>query len=454
MYKFLYTIGLIISGSVGLFAQTLRLDLPYYQSKEVVLVQRQGVRNDTIGVVKLDTKGKANLSIIKAQGVGLGALLIGNEIQYPFVLSPCENALISSKNEGLTPQNTNIENSVENASLVRWGTKTAVLSSKLMRVEQLLPFYENENSTISKALVQEKNDLIKALILLDDTLKKSSFYAAKYLYTKSLLENTFKRNNESDTLAKATRKALLETIDIETLHRSDMWFEVLNYSLEIYQKEKPFYGKFGTDMVTIMKKTISNQVLSDLAEASISICSQFSWDKDQEVIVDYLASSNRITNLKGNLKKLFQMQAISVGKKAPDLILKEHIGEVKDHNHQTTLLKSNELSEGRSLLIFYQSGCGHCETTMNGLRNNYSELTKKGLRVVGISADTDEQVFRNTANSYPWKDSYSDMEGLKGINFKNYAVLGTPTMFLLDKNGNIEAKLATVEDVLQTINNY
>jgi hypothetical protein len=268
MYKFLYTIGLIISGSVGLFAQTLRLDLPYYQSKEVVLVQRQGVRNDTIGVVKLDTKGKANLSIIKTQREGLGALLIGSEIQYPFVLSPTENALISSKNEGLTPQNTIIENSTENASLVRWGTKATVQSSKLMRVEQLLPFYENENSTISKALVQEKNDLVKALILLDDTLKSSSLYSAKYLYTKSLLENTFKRNNESDSLSKATRKAFVETIDIEMLHSSDMWFEVLNYSLEIYQKEKPFYGKFGTDMVSLMKKISSEKVVNDLAEAS------------------------------------------------------------------------------------------------------------------------------------------------------------------------------------------
>jgi thioredoxin-related protein len=147
------------------------------------------------------------------------------------------------------------------------------------------------------------------------------------------------------------------------------------------------------------------------------------------------------------------MKTTAIGKKAPDLILTEHIGNVQNHNHQTTLLKSNELSEGKSLLIFYQSGCGHCETTMNGLKNNYNELTKKGLRIVGISADTDEQVFRNTANSYPWKDSFSDLEGLKGVNFKNYAVLGTPTMFLLDKNGNIEAKLATVEDVLQTINN-
>ena len=103
-------------------------------------------------------------------------------------------------------------------------------------------------------------------------------------------------------------------------------------------------------------------------------------------------------------------------------------------------------------MIFYQSGCGHCEETMNELRKHYDELTKKGLRIIGISADTDDLVFRNTANSYPWKDNFCDLEGTKGINFKNYAVLGTPTLFLLDKKGFITAKIATIEDLLKQFN--
>ena len=35
-----------------------------------------------------------------------------------------------------------------------------------------------------------------------------------------------------------------------------------------------------------------------------------------------------------------------------------------------------------------------------------------------------------------------------GINFKNYAVMGTPTMFLLNSKGIIIEKIATVEQLL------
>jgi thiol-disulfide isomerase/thioredoxin len=134
------------------------------------------------------------------------------------------------------------------------------------------------------------------------------------------------------------------------------------------------------------------------------------------------------------------------------LILTQHIGRVEDHNHQKTILKSEEFSETKTLVIFYQSGCGHCETTMNSLRDNYADLAKKGVKIIAISADTDDLVFKNTANSYPWKDSYCDLDGTKGINFKNYAVLGTPTMILVDKKGNIAAKIATTDELLQHLN--
>jgi AhpC/TSA family len=451
MNKFLYTISLIMSVAVGSFAQTLRLDLPYYQGREVVLVQRQGIRNDTIGFVKLDTKGRATVATNRAQSVGLGALLIGADIQHPFVLSPTENALIRSENEVLKPQNTRIENSMENTSLARLGMKTRVLQAKIMGIEQLLTLYETPN-TFSKILVKEQSDLTQTLSTLKDTLRKSPLFCAQYIHIRDLLETTFKNTPQSETTMQATRKALLNDIDIAVLHGSDMWFEVLNNSLEAYQKGTPLYNQFGEDMVALMKKTNADRVVGDLAEAALSICTKYAWNKDQETLVAYLANANRIRNPQGALKKLIQMQATAVGKKAPDLVITQHIGQVEEHNHQTTVLKSSELSTNRSLVVFYQSGCGHCETAMNGLRTNYEALQKKGIEIKAISGDTDELVFRNTANSYPWKASYCDLEGLSGVNFKNYAVLGTPTIYLIDKNGNIEDKMASIEEVLKAIN--
>ena len=99
-------------------------------------------------------------------------------------------------------------------------------------------------------------------------------------------------------------------------------------------------------------------------------------------------------------------------------------------------------------MVFYRSGCGPCEETMQGLTGNYKDLIAKGIRIISIAADTDEQVFSNTAFPHPWIDKYCDFEGMNGINFKNYAIIGTPTMYILDHKGFILSKMATVTELL------
>lgn len=45
-------------------------------------------------------------------------------------------------------------------------------------------------------------------------------------------------------------------------------------------------------------------------------------------------------------------------------------------------------------------------------------------------------------------ESYCDLKGANGINFKNYAVTGTPTMFVLDSKGILLKKIATIKKLL------
>jgi thioredoxin-related protein len=102
-----------------------------------------------------------------------------------------------------------------------------------------------------------------------------------------------------------------------------------------------------------------------------------------------------------------------------------------------------------TLLVFYQSGCGPCEDLMAGLKTNYKELVVQGLEIVTVSSDLSEDVFKNAAAQLPWEDKYCDLQGMAGVNFKNYAVLGTPTIYLIDKKGFVVQKMATVSDVLE-----
>lgn len=85
------------------------------------------------------------------------------------------------------------------------------------------------------------------------------------------------------------------------------------------------------------------------------------------------------------------------------------------------------------------------------LPKNYDFLKTKKIRIISIAADENQEQFNTTANKLPWSDKYFDYGGLIGLNFKNYAILGTPTIFLIDDLGKIEAKLANLNEVLELL---
>lgn len=88
---------------------------------------------------------------------------------------------------------------------------------------------------------------------------------------------------------------------------------------------------------------------------------------------------------------------------------------------------------------------------MQQLPGNYEFLNKKGVKIIAISSDQNEQRFKNTSYNFPWKDTYCDYEGKQGINFKNYAVQGTPTIFLIDSEGIIKSKMASMGEILNVL---
>ncbi len=145
---------------------------------------------------------------------------------------------------------------------------------------------------------------------------------------------------------------------------------------------------------------------------------------------------------------LAQFAALQAGEQAPELQLTTHLGDPAQHNHQTQRLPTAGLSTAYSLLVFYQSGCGPCENTLQQLVANYPLLKQRGVRLIALSADTDLQVFSNTAAGHPWPDKYCDEQGMAGPNFRNYGVVGTPTLFLLDAKGKVLLRTAELQAVL------
>ena len=138
---------------------------------------------------------------------------------------------------------------------------------------------------------------------------------------------------------------------------------------------------------------------------------------------------------------------MSIGNRAPNLLITNPFGT----NQKTTVLNTSELNSKFSLLLFYQSDCGHCKTTIESLKNKYQDLVQMGVKIISIAGDIDHESFKKTATLFPWTDVYCDVQGMNGINFKNYGVIGTPTIYILDTEGNIFSKPTTITEVLDFV---
>jgi protein-disulfide isomerase len=102
-----------------------------------------------------------------------------------------------------------------------------------------------------------------------------------------------------------------------------------------------------------------------------------------------------------------------------------------------------------AIIIFFDSDCDHCRDEIDWTIEHYKEITGKGYRVVSIASDIHENNYKMLAATFPWAqaDRLCDFKGMAGENFKNYGIIGTPTIFAIDKNGVIVGKYAKVSEI-------
>lgn len=97
------------------------------------------------------------------------------------------------------------------------------------------------------------------------------------------------------------------------------------------------------------------------------------------------------------------------------------------------------------LLNFWATTCGPCKDEMPSMNNLYTALKDRGFAVLSVSIDTSEKAVRSFLSenrlTFPVL-----MDKDKDVYFDDYAVLGLPTSFLIDKNGIIAERFLGERD--------
>jgi thiol-disulfide isomerase/thioredoxin len=441
-------VALLMLSTIALQAQTITLEFPYFagytydfkifQGDKLITLKKDTIPNGgkvqlTIPKEYADYKGMGQWYLTNSETGGGLDLIINNE---DFSVS-CFDSIPTS--ESIVYKNTK-ENLFDKANY----QKQQKLFEKHDAMLATTKAYKHDTKIYKRAL-KEYESLKKEYVVYTKGLSNSPLYAAKFrqIVNVTMGIGTLITQDEIEK-ANNINTFLVEELDYNVLYTSNHWYGVINNWVQLQTMVFKDDAKMIADAKTILSRIKEDKVYTDFVISLTKELTKAGKDTIIEALTPVIKNSQKLERFDGFLS----VYQLDLSGKAPDLIISNSLVKTEENNQGSTVLKTDALQSKYSLLVFYKSGCGPCEITIAGLIENYQKIKAKNIRIITLSADVDEEVYTTTAAQFPWKDSYCNFKGTEGVNFKNYAVMGTPTMYLLDSKGIIIKKIATYEQVL------
>jgi thiol-disulfide isomerase/thioredoxin len=436
---------LLVSGFLYMssYAQDIRMEFPYLKGKAYDFIIFQGTGAKTVIQDTIPQDGKFTLRIPAEfapytgmsrwlitgtqEGGGLDMLIPGHDFSVSCrEAKPDDGNIIYTGNQEIPELNT------------LYKTQQSIFEKHDAMLQATKAFPKNERNY--PVFEKEYQNQLKAYDGFQHELTKKGDYPSKFMnivnITQGIGTSIFEKEEDK---AKNIAQYIKEKLDWQTVYTSGHWDGVIASWVAIHSQVLSDAKNFASDFAEISKKIKDPVHYADFAKSVASALTQSGKDNFTAVIAPMVVASNKIQSYDGALAVYV---SVSQGSQAPDLTLTE--------NGNTTVLKSKGFSTKeyhKTLLLFYRSDCGACEALLQELLGKYEKLKEAGVRVISLSADEDLTVFKNKAKDFPWKGVYYDGKGLKGFNFKNYGVVGTPTLFLIDKDGKIDLRTAALGDI-------
>jgi peroxiredoxin len=402
----------------------VELYFPNFAGSEYHFYLNKGTQNDTIESGTIGPSGRLDFILPEKdkEYAGMVHFSLGQNGTLNFILNK-ENFSISNKDANFL-ENVVFTNSAENDFFRLQLRQQQALYRKADAIYRFQDAYADDN-TLYSTMETEFTRLQGLYDTVQKELAESNLYAAHYLRLIGFLNGFGSRLYAPGANEERMQDAshfINDELDMDVLYSSGFWNHVISSTFELFADKK----QFGEAMVNNLKRIRSQQVFEVLANDLITICEQYGWVDAENVIIPYLLESGKVTNPQGKLYLAFELDKIKAGTKALPI--------------------EGQKSLSNTLLLFYESGCGNCVIQIGELKKYYSELQKKNVRIIAISADTDENVFEYHSKDFPWPDKLCDFKGFDGKNFRNYGVVATPTIYLVDKKGIITGRYARLED--------
>lgn len=437
----------------GLYAREIRLHFPNFAGHGYDWNIFQGETQLTVSSGVIDAEGRVNLIMPEAykdyRGMTRWMLKKGGGIDMIYAGRGFSvECLAKNPSEG----NFIYTGSPENDFLAARHSHQLTLLEKLGAVYHLLQVYTSTEA-LHPIISKEQEALRKEFEQAQADRKKSSLYAARFGeivdFTRGIADRMYK--NPEDRTA-YFNDYITQSIAFEDLYTSGHWDQVLHHWLMMNIRSEKGDAVFKDRLDTVLNRMNQDDIRTAFVRKVVPLLVQTGKDDLLPRIVTFLDTHPKAgTGLPASVQHTLASFKILTGTKAPDLVFHSPVRTQAGMVTHDITLETGKLDAANTILLFYNNSCQPCEDALITLANTYKSMKDKNVRVIAVSADETEALFEKRMAYHQWPDNYCDFSGMAGINFKNYAVLGTPTLYLLDHQGIILEKTAMAEDVLKTL---
>lgn len=422
---------LLHGGSFLVKAQTIQLEFPKFANKAYAYVLMQGDTKDTIAKGTLDKNGKTTLKIPKEykeyKGMSQWMLTDGGGLD---MIINKENFSVGSPEAQPHEGNIKYAGSKENIYLNEEYKKQELLFQKAELLRMTTQMYDSKE-TMYDILKKEWQKQEEQLNLLQIQNANSPLYAARFRVIADFIGGTTPKVYASEEeRGKDLVEFVSNKVDAEVLYTSGHWNSLISEWMEIELNFIKNDNQLLSNTKKLLTRTQTGKVYDALTQKIVSLYTKYGKDDLLKELALFIKEEGRLINPSWALQRLAYGQ---MGENAPAIIGLENPIE--------------SASGKNTLLFFYQSGCGSCESELKKLKDNFSEIEKRDTRLISIAADSDQDIYKYAAAGFPWGDKLWDEKMFEGENFKNYGIIGTPTYIMINEEGKIAGKYAELEDI-------
>jgi thiol-disulfide isomerase/thioredoxin len=212
-------------------------------------------------------------------------------------------------------------------------------------------------------------------------------------------------------------------------------------SMTLLEKE------FQTAVDSILNKAKVNDIVyKHIVEYLLDGFKKFGFDNVINYIIDNYVIKDDICldeKLETALERRIQQNKLfKSGFAVPEIEMTDQTG---------AMVKLNDITTEKTLIVFYASWCPHCKTLLPQIFELYKNQKEKIFEVISVSIDTSKTDWMNfiTTNKLQWLN-VSDLKGWDGKAVLDYNIYATPTMFLIDR----EKKLIKIITEIEELKNF